>query len=229
MAKQVVSALIVAGGRGKRMGGNIPKQFIKIDRIPIIIRTLTPFERSKEIDNIILVLPKKWKKKGEFLLKKFSTKKVKKIANAGRTRQASVYNGLIALRKFNPDIVIIHDAARPFITGKMLKATMEGAKKYGAVSTAIALRDTNFDKKKMVIIDRENIIRIQTPQAFRFSLILKAHIEAREAKKWDFPDDTSLLNFYGKKTVFIEGNQGNIKITDKKDLKLARAIVKLRS
>lgn len=224
MQKQKICALVVAGGKGRRMGGNIPKQFIKIKNIPIIIRTLLHFEKSGKIDNIILILPKKWKKKGINLLKKYNIKKVFEIADAGRTRQASVYNGLIVLKKQNPDIVVIHDGARPFITDKMIQALCEGAKKYGAASAAIKLRDTVFEKKKNIILDRKNIVRLQTPQAFRFALILNTHIRARKKKKWHFPDDSSLLLSYGSKTAFIEGDKRNIKITDREDLKLARAI-----
>lgn len=224
MLKPKICAIIVAGGKGKRMGGNIPKQFIKINNIPIIIRTLLPFEKSGEINDIILILPKKWKKKGENLIRKFCIKKVAKIVNAGRTRQASVYNGLIAARRYNPDFALIHDGVRPFISKKLIKATCEGAKKYGAVSTAVTLRDTVFNKKKRRIINRKDIIRIQTPQTFSFSLILNAHTQARKKKSWDFPDDTTLLLSYGRKTVFIAGDERNIKITDKADLRLACSI-----
>jgi len=224
MRELKICAIIVAGGKGKRMTVNIPKQFIKVDGIPILIRTLHPFESSEEIDNIILVLPEKWKKKGEKLLKTYRIKKVIKIVNAGRTRQASVYNGLITFKKYNPRIVVIHDGARPFITEKIIKESCDGAVKCGAVSAAISLRDTVFDKKRGLILERKNIIRIQTPQAFRYSLILNAHIKARR-RKYDFPDDTSLLLYYGTQTSFIDGDERNIKITDKKDLLLAQAIV----
>lgn len=229
MPKQKICAIIVGGGKGRRIGGNTPKQFLKIDTIPIIIKTLLPFEKLKEIDTVILVLPKKWKKRGETLLRKYRIKKVVEIANAGRTRQSSVYNGLIPLRRYNPDIVVIHDGARPFITEKLIMASYEGAKKFGAVSAAIKLSDTVFEKKKRVKLDRKNIIRIQTPQTFKFPLILSAHLSARKKKRWDFPDDSSLLLSYGKKTVFIEGDKRNIKITDKEDLLLARAIAKTLS
>lgn len=229
MPKQKICAIIVGGGKGRRIGGNTPKQFLKIDTIPIIIKTLLPFEKLKEIDTVILVLPKKWKKRGETLLRKYRIKKVIEIANAGRTRQSSVYNGLIPLRRYNPDIVVIHDGARPFITEKLIMASYEGAKKFGAVSAAIKLSDTVFEKKKRVKLDRKNIIRIQTPQTFKFPLILSAHLSARKKKRWDFPDDSSLLLSYGKKTVFIEGDKRNIKITDKEDLLLARAIAKTLS
>lgn len=229
MPKQKICAIVVAGGKGRRIGGNTPKQFLKIDTIPIIIKTLLPFEKLKEIDTVILVLPKKWKKRGETLLRKYRIKKVIEIANAGRTRQSSVYNGLIPLRRYNPDIVVIHDGARPFITEKLIRASYEGAKKFGAVSAAIKLSDTVFEKKKRVKLDRKNIIRIQTPQTFKFPLILSAHLSARKKKRWDFPDDSSLLLSYGKKTVFIEGDKRNIKITDKEDLLLARAIAKTLS
>lgn len=226
MCKQKICAIIVAGGKGRRMGGKIPKQFIKIDTIPIIIKTLLPFEKLKAINSIILILPKKWKQKGFNLLRKYHINKVIEIADAGRTRQVSVYNGLVSLKKYNPDIVVIHDVARPFVTEKLIKASCEGAKKHGATSTAITIRDTIVEKRKMKLLDRKNVIRLQTPQAFRFPLILDAHLHAKKRKKCDYPDDSSLLLSFGGKTFLIDGDKRNIKITDKEDLQLAHAIAK---
>ena len=225
MRKKKISAVIVAGGKGRRMGKFTPKQFLKINEIPIIVRTLLHFEESDEIDNIVLVLPNKWKKKGKYLINKYSIRKVMKIVTAGRTRQVSVYNGLIALKKHNPDIVLIHDGARPLVTKELIKACCKGAKKYGAVSFSIKPTNTLFDRRRKITLDRKNIISIQTPQAFKYKLIMDAHIRARKKNRLDFPDDTTLLLSCGTKTVFIEGEKRNIKITDKQDLCLARAIV----
>jgi len=226
MMKQNISAVIVSGGKGRRVGKFTPKQFLKIDEIPIIIRALLPFEDSKEIDNIVLVLPKKWKQKGDNLIRKYNIKKVVKTVMAGKTRQASVYNGLIALRQYNPDIALIHDGVRPFVTKELIKACCKGAKKYGAVSSSIKPTNTLFDRRRKITLDRKNIISIQTPQAFKYKLIMDAHIRARKKNRLDFPDDTTLLLSCGTKTVFIEGEKRNIKITDKEDLYLAQVIVK---
>ncbi len=226
MHKQRISAIVVAGGKGKRMGGKTPKQFMKIEGIPILVYSLLAFENSQAVDNIILVLPEKWRNRGETLLKKYHIKKVDSIANAGRTRQASVYNGLIVLRKQNPDFVIIHDAVRPFITPRMIDVCCRDVKKYKAISTAIPLTDAVFDKRKSTIIDRKNLFRLQTPQAFKFHLIFAAHTLARERKKRAFPDDSSILLYYGTKTILLQGEKTNIKVTDREDLRLARKIAK---
>lgn len=225
MKKPKICAVIVAGGKGRRMGGKIPKQFFKVGDLPIIVRTLDIFQHSQEIESIVPVLSQKWKDKGKRLIKKHNIDKVITIASAGRTRQSSVYNGLIALENQNPDFVVIHDAVRPFVTKKLIGASCRAVKKHVAVSVAIPLSDTIFEKSKEIIINRKNLLRLQTPQTFRYSLILDAHKRARKRKKWDFPDETSLLLHYGIKTTLIEGDKINIKITDKKDLHLARAII----
>ncbi len=226
MAKQKICAIIVAGGKGRRMGGNIPKQFMKLDNDPVIIRTLQVFEASKMIDTIVLILPKKWKKKAQYLLNKYRIKKVTAIAPAGRTRQSSVYNGLVFLKILNPDIVVIHDVARPFVTKTLIEVVCINALRFGAVSCSIPVRDALYEKRRKQFLNRKNIVRVQTPQAFTFSLLLNAHMRARKRKRWDFPDDSSLLLSYRIETVFINGDERNIKITDREDLKLARAIAR---
>jgi 2-C-methyl-D-erythritol 4-phosphate cytidylyltransferase len=224
MKKTKICAVIVAGGKGRRMEGKTPKQFLKISNLPIIIRTLTVFQNSKEIESIVTVLSQKWQEKGRELIKKHNIDKVIKIANAGNTRQSSVYNGLIALQNQNPEFVVIHDAVRPFVTKELINASCVAVKKHGAVSAAIPLSDTIFEKSKEIILNRKNLVRLQTPQTFKYSLILEAHKRARKRKKRDFSDDSSLLLHYGIKTTLIEGDKKNIKITDRKDLRLAQAI-----
>ena len=224
MVKNNIISIIVAGGKGKRMGKKVPKQFLKIGNLPIIVRTLMKFQKSKTIDGIILVLPQKWKTYGKKLLEKYHLSKVIKVVNAGTTRQASVYNGLSAAAKFNPDFVIIHDGVRPFVNITLIEKSVVGAKKYGACAAAITPKDTLFDKGKHTILNREKIISIQTPQAFKFSTIWEAHKKARKRKKWDFSDDSSLLLFYNIKTNFIKGERKNIKITVIEDLEIAQLI-----
>jgi len=225
MAKQKICAIIVAGGKGRRMEGNTPKQFMKLDNDPIIVKTLQFFEASKMINTIILILPKKWKKKAQYLLNKYRIKKVVAIVPAGRTRQSSVYNGLVFLKNLNPDIVVIHDAVRPFVTKTLIEAACINAARFDAVSCSIPVRDALYEKGRKQFLNRKNIVRVQTPQAFTFSLLLNAHTRARKRKRWDFPDDSSLLLSYRIETVFINGDERNIKITDREYLKLARAIV----
>lgn len=225
MKKTKFCAVIVAGGTGKRMGETIPKQFLKVGNKPIIIRTLEVFQHSPQIEYIIPVLSQRWKEKGRKLVKKYKIDKVIDIANGGRTRQSSVYNGLIALKNHSPDFVIIHDAVRPFVTEKLISASYLAVTKHDAVSTAIPLCDTVFEKNKKIILNRKNLVRLQTPQTFKYSLILDIHKRARKRKKWDFTDEISLLLHYGIKTTLIEGDKINIKITDKKDLSFARAFV----
>jgi 2-C-methyl-D-erythritol 4-phosphate cytidylyltransferase len=224
--KKLTYALIVAGGKGKRMGKKTPKQFLKISGVPILIKTLLPFERSSRIQEIFVVLPPKFHTTGRNLFNKYSIKKVHRIVRSGRSRQASVYNGLTAMESHAPDIVIIHDAARPLISTQLIDRICKSAKRFGASTAAISIPDTVYDRRKKVFLGKKKLIKIQTPQAFKYRVILDAHTRARKRKKWDFPDDTSLLSFYKKKFALEQGERRNIKITDREDLEIARLLAK---
>ena len=158
----MVSAIKLAGGKGKRMGKDISKQFILVKDKPIIYYTIKKFSDCKLIDEIILVLPKdeiEYCKKE--VLEKYSLK-VDKIIAGGKERQDSVYNGLKALK--NSDIVLIHDGARPFVSEKIILDGIENAKKYGAAAPGVMPKDTikvkddfSFSKETL---KRESLIAI---------------------------------------------------------------------
>ena len=142
----MVSAIILAGGKGKRMGKDISKQFILVKDKPIIYYTIKKFNQCKLIDEIILVLPKdeiEYCKKE--VLEKYSLK-VDKIVEGGKERQDSVYNGLKAVK--NSDIVLIHDGARPFVSKRIMLEGIENAKKYGAAAPGVMPKDTIKVKNK---------------------------------------------------------------------------------
>ncbi len=229
MKKSSVAGLIVAGGKGKRMHVSTPKQFIKLNGIPILIHALLPFEQSPKINTIVIVLPKKWHNRGMKLLKKFHITKVAAIAPAGKTRQLSVRHGLNELKKLPPDLVVVHDAARPLVTQKLIELICDQAERHRAASAAIEIRDTIIHKHSGKLIERDALLRIQTPQAFNFSLLFKAHSHAQKKEIGDYPDDATLLRAYGVETAFVEGEVANLKITSKGDLACAEAIIRSRS
>ena len=214
----MVSAIILAGGKGKRMGKDISKQFILVKNKPIIYYTIKKFSDCKLIDEIILVLPKdeiEYCKKE--VLEKYSLK-VDKIIAGGKERQDSVYNGLKALK--NSDIVLIHDGARPFVSEKIILDGIENAKKYGAAAPGVMPKDTikvkddfSFSKETL---KRESLIAIQTPQVFKKDIIVKCHERVRE-NNVSVTDDTMVVEKYGYKVYLYDGDYINIKVTTPED------------
>lgn len=222
----MVSAIILAGGKGKRMGKDISKQFILVKDKPIIYYTIKKFSDCKLIDEIILVLPKdeiEYCKKE--VLEKYSLK-VDKIIAGGKERQDSVYNGLKALK--NSDIVLIHDGARPFVSEKIILDGIENAKKYGAAAPGVMPKDTikvkddfSFSKETL---KRESLIAIQTPQVFKKDIIVKCHERVREDNV-SVTDDTMVVEKYGYKVYLYDGDYTNIKVTTPEDLILCEYLV----
>lgn len=222
----MVSAIILAGGKGKRMGKDISKQFILVKDKPIIYYTIKKFSDCKLIDEIILVLPKdeiEYCKKE--VLEKYSLK-VDKIIVGGKERQDSVYNGLKALK--NSDIVLIHDGARPFVSEKIILDGIENAKKYGAAAPGVMPKDTikvkddfSFSKETL---KRESLIAIQTPQVFKKDIIVKCHERVRE-NNVSVTDDTMVVEKYGYKVYLYDGDYTNIKVTTPEDLILCEYLV----
>ena len=222
----MVSAIILAGGKGKRMGKDISKQFILVKGRPIIYYTIKKFSKCKLIDEIILVLPKdeiEYCKKE--VLEKYSLK-VDKIVEGGKERQDSVYNGLKAVK--NSDIVLIHDGARPFVSEKIILEGIENAKKYGAAAPGVMPKDTIKVKDELSFsketLKRESLIAIQTPQVFRKDIIVECHKRVRR-DNISVTDDTMVVEKYGYKVYLYNGDYTNIKVTTPEDLILCEYLV----
>lgn len=223
-----VAAVIAAGGRGRRMNSTLSKQFLMLKGRPILYYTLNTFEGMQEIDEIILVVGSSdivYAQKEILLPYRF--KKVK-LAEGGKERQDSVYNGL---RSCSPqtDIVVIHDGVRPFVTRKIILDSIEAAKKYKAVGVGVPVKDTIKVVEKGFILttpDRKTLWAIQTPQTFEYSLILKAHEEARKSGFYG-TDDTVLVERLGFPVIMIEGAYENIKITTPEDMIVAEAFLNM--
>lgn len=224
----LISAVIVAGGKGKRMGSALPKQFLKINGVEILALTIEKFEKCSIVDEILVVVSN-----DEIdycrsnIIDRYNFTKVKKVVNGGKERFNSVYNGLKNCSK-ETDIVIIHDGVRPFVTQDMIKNSAECAKKYGACAAGVTIKDTiklkdreNYIEKT---INRDELIAIQTPQAFDYNLILKAYNNSIEKGIFS-TDDTMLIEALHKKVRIIDGSYLNIKITTPEDLIFAESIV----
>lgn len=217
------SAVILSGGRGKRMGSSLSKQFILINEKPMLYYTIKKFRENKLIDEIILVLPKdeiEYCKKE--VLEKYNIF-VDKIVEGGRERQDSVFNGLNAID--NGDIVLIHDGARPFVTDKIIEDGIKGAKKFKAAAPGVMPKDTikikNKDNLSKETLNREKLVAVQTPQVFDYNLILECHKKIKE-NNIKVTDDTMVVETFGNKVFLYEGSYTNIKITTPEDLILAK-------
>jgi len=225
---QMVSAIVVAAGKGKRMGGNSPKQYRPLGNRPILCHTLAAIHSCGMIDRIILVVPEQdYPFCREHILAPIDMGKKVQLAPGGETRQESVYNGLQSIKE-NNGIVVIHDGVRPFVRSEEIEECIQSAAEFGAcilgtpVHNTLKQVDASGHIKKT--IPRNSVWQAQTPQCFQLSLIKKAHVAAKR-DTYTGSDDASLVERLGKQVNIIGGSRYNIKITTGEDLLLARAVI----
>lgn len=224
----MISAVILAGGKGKRMNSPISKQFIELKRKPIIYYTIKKFNDNKQIDNIVVVLSaEEIEYFKENVLKKYDIR-VDKIIAGGVERQDSVYNGLKSLENSETDVVLIHDGARPFISDRIINEGIKYAKIYGASAPGVMPKDTIKIKDESNFSintpNRETLVAIQTPQVFNFNEILECHKKVK-LDKLIVTDDTMVIENCGKKVYLYDGEYTNIKVTTPEDLILAEKLI----
>lgn len=223
-----ISAIVLAAGKGRRMGKEINKQYLLLNNNPILSYTIEAFENNNEIDEIVIVAAKD---EIEYCVKnivgKYNFKKVSKVVEGGEERKDSVLKGLEALE--DCEIVLIHDGARPFVTNKIINEGIENAKKYGACTCGVTPKDTikvkgnnGFAKETP---NREELFLVQTPQCFKYSLIREAH-ERLIDDKITITDDTMVAELAGHKVYLYQGDYNNIKITTPEDMNIGHSILK---
>lgn len=222
-----VSAVIVAAGKGTRMKADINKQFLNIKGKPILYYTLKAFEACELVDEIILVTAKDKKQYCmDEIVRKYGINKISAIVEGGKERQHSVFNGLKAVKK--SDVVLIHDGARPFVDRGIIEEGIINAERYGACTCGVKPKDTikYVDENGFSIdtLDRNSLFQVQTPQCFRYDLILACH-EKGINEGITVTDDTSVVEYYGHKVYLYEGNYDNIKITTPEDLIIGERIL----
>jgi len=227
---QKVYGIILAGGSGERLGFDIPKQFVKIAGKTVIEHTIDIFERHPLIDHIIIVVNPDFRFLMEEILLKNNYKKVIKILNGGITRRESSYIGISSIEE-DDAIVLIHDAVRPFVNERIINESIEAAKKYGAVDVAIPSVDTIIKVDDDMFIEdippRRYMMKGQTPQSFRLSLIREAHEKVKEE---EVTDDCSLIVKGGFGKVYVvRGEERNIKLTYPEDIFLMERIFQLKT
>jgi 2-C-methyl-D-erythritol 4-phosphate cytidylyltransferase/2-C-methyl-D-erythritol 2,4-cyclodiphosphate synthase len=222
-----VAAVVVAAGRGLRAGGDVPKQFRRIGGATMLSRTLLTLVEAPNVELVQPVIRPEDRDLYRDVASKMATKMLPAVSG-GATRQASVRAGLEALSSHQPGIVLIHDAARPFASGKLIARAIAAAEICGAAIPALPVTDTVKTVDAEGLIDKtldRNVLRlIQTPQAFAFQPLLEAHRRAAEQGRDDFTDDAALAEWAGMKIAVFEGEPGNIKITNADDFARAEAM-----
>jgi len=221
-------AIIVAGGKGKRMHTRINKLFLLLNKEPIIYHTLKIFQECKNINKIIIVIRPEDRNKFESIVKKNNFKKIIKIVDGGLERQDSVYNGIKAIDNAdNDDIILIHNAANPFVDEATINNCISATKKYGAAVVGFPAKDTIKvveDGFVRQTIDRRLLWQIQTPQAMKYFLAKKAFERATKDKFYG-TDDVSLVERIGGSVKIVYCPRENIKITEPYDLAYANKMV----
>jgi 2-C-methyl-D-erythritol 4-phosphate cytidylyltransferase len=223
------SGIIVAAGRGERMGPDVDKVFLSLGSKPVLVHSLLAFEKCAEIDEIILVVRKERVETARCAVQMFGCTKVRKIVVGGTQRQMSVANGMAELTDAT-DIVAVHDGARPCVTSALISETIRSARQYGSGVAAVKITDTVKEVEKGMIIsktvDRTKLWRVQTPQSFKRELLEKA-LELVRKKKITVTDEASAVEFISKAVRLVPSSSSNIKITSPDDLVLAAALMRL--
>jgi len=227
-------ALILAGGSGQRMHQDIPKQFINVYDKPVIIYTLEAFQNHPDIDAIQVVCLDGWH---EILLayaKQFNITKLVGIVSGGINGQASIKNGIFAIKeKFSEDdIVLVHDAIRPMVSSEIISDNIAKCKLYGSAIAAIpcaeAMLVTGDKKTSESVYDRDKLMRTQTPQAFPLKKLLWAHEEAEKKGILNSVASCTLMIELGEKVYFSAGSEKNIKLTTIEDIEIFKALLTTR-
>ncbi|MED3601878.1 2-C-methyl-D-erythritol 4-phosphate cytidylyltransferase [Bacillus subtilis] len=222
--------VIPAAGQGKRMKAGRNKLFIELKGDPVIIHTLRVFESHRQCDKIILVINEQEREHFQHLLSDYPFQTSIELVAGGEERQHSVYKGLKAVKQ--EKIVLVHDGARPFIKHEQIDELIAEAEQTGAAILAVPVKDTIKRVQDLQVsetIERSSLWAVQTPQAFRLSLLMKAHAEA-ERKGFLGTDDASLVEqMEGGSVRVVEGSYTNIKLTTPDDLTSAEAIMESES
>jgi 2-C-methyl-D-erythritol 4-phosphate cytidylyltransferase len=221
-------AIIVAGGKGTRFGGNRPKQFLEINGTSIIVHTLRQFEHAQEIDAVVVVVPAEEVNAFRSAVEESNLKKVLQVVAGGETRAQSVKCGLASIEA--TEVIAVHDAVRPLVTPEEIDQVVLAAHNSGAAILVASVSDTikEVDHNRILrTVPRAQLRRALTPQCFRFDILKRAYadLEEIESLRIDVTDDSFLVERLGVPIVAVEGSARNIKITTQEDLMFAQSVL----
>ena len=230
-------ALIFAGGCGTRMGAAVPKQFLEINGKAVLAHTLSLFQAHPQVDGIWLVVASDQLERARALAEECGISKLMGLAVGGDSAQASIYNGLVALRAVcEPDtVVLIHDGVRPYVERQVITANIEAVGEHGNAVTFTPCYETIVISRDGKTIDalpyRRESYTVQAPQSFRLGDILSAHerIRSRPEGYTDMIDQATICHTLGIPIHLVPGNRGNIKVTTKEDLSMLSALLASRT
>jgi len=208
-------AIIVAGGSGTRMKSTVPKQFLKVDGEPIIIKTVRQFIKAEKSIELVVVLPVDHIDYWRQLESEYPFTSSIKITEGGASRTESVRNGLASITEYG--LVAIHDAVRPFVPVEVISGTFRSAERNGSGVAAVSLKDSIREVQvdgKSIARNREDFALVQTPQTFQIELIKNAYAQI----EGDFSDDATVFEKANNVVFLVEGSYSNIKITTPEDL-----------
>lgn len=230
----MIFAEIVAGGIGSRMAKDIPKQYININGKPIIIHTIEKFYNIEEIDKIAVLCPKDWIDYTKDLINKYISDSSKiTVLEGGSSRNETMMNGIKYFKTLSEDkrdILITHDAVRPFVTKEIIEKNIEMARKVDACDTVIPATDTIVKSEDGMIIDdvpdRSSLYHSQTPQTFDMQKLMDYYYNIDEKYYDKITDGAAIFRYNNDKVYLVQGDGRNIKVTYPYDLILAEAILK---
>jgi 2-C-methyl-D-erythritol 4-phosphate cytidylyltransferase len=218
---EIAGAIIVAAGSGTRMAG-ADKLFTEVAGQPLLAHAIAPFQECASIERIVLVMAPLNLKRGRDLVERYGFTKATALVKGGERRQDSVRLGLEALG--GCDYVAVHDGARPLVTPELIARGLEAARETGAAAPALPIADTVKEAGPNGIVlrtlDRSRLWAVQTPQVFRYELLLRAHREITA----DVTDDAAMVEALGEPVRLFEGSRANIKVTTVEDLTLIKAL-----
>ncbi len=227
-------ALLTAGGVGNRMGQDIPKQFMTIDNIPVIIYTMQAFQRHPLVDAIAVVCLQGWQVVLQAYANQFNITKLKWIFEGGDSNQHSIRNGLEGLHdagRPDDDIILVHDGVRPLVSERIITENIEKCRKYGYAVTGLVCKEAIMEKVddcvKNISIPRERLIRTQTPHTYRLGDLLKAHHEAEEKRVQNTVASCTLMSALGvdSQRLVMGSERNGLKLTQTEDIDLFKALI----
>lgn len=227
-------AMLIAGGSGERMNQDVPKQFLNVLDRPVIIYTLEAFQKHPDIDAILVVCIKGWETILSAYAKQFNIDKLKWIAEGGENGQASIFNGIKKLAEecSDEDIILIHDAIRPMVSEEIISDCITTCQINGSAvavipcAEAMLITDNKINSERL--IDRNCLMRTQTPQAFLLRKLIWAHAEAKKRGISGSVATCTLMVELGEQIYFSRGSEKNVKLTTTEDIEIFKALLTTR-
>ena len=229
-------ALIIAGGNGKRMEQEIPKQFINVNDKPIMLYTMEAFQKHPDINEIIVVCIEGWYEILKAYARQFHIDKLKWVVPGGKCGQESIYNGIMEAKKHynDTDLILVHDAIRPMVSQEIISDCIIQCKKFGSAiaavpcNTAVLRYEGKNREYSEEVIDRRLLAMTQTPQGFSLGKLLWAHQEALKRGISETVASCTLMAELGEKLFFSLGAETNIKLTTPDDMKIFKALLNIQ-